>query len=279
MPSSGGMAKGPKHAGAAKTTPQTGDKRKRSEAHGGRGHGQSASSPAAGGSKRGGKGDENPYATAGLVKPEAFANARAAEILAAAALIPPLVSSGAAGDRRLGVARQRMVLRRRAASYRPYKFSLAVRQKLHAKRARTDPDVPIPGGLPALCRARRRAVSLLAARQLQGRPTGGSGLAGGAGAAAAGGVWLATHLWHTKRMVMGELFGMRVALKRADAGERAAVRCFFFFFFFTLVTGPRWSLSLELSDTRVYDPQIFEAVRCLPRPPPRPSHPCPRRRS
>ena len=30
----------------------------------------------------------------------------------------------------------------------------------------------------------------------------------------------------------------------------------FFFFFFTLVTGPRRSLSLKLSDTRVYEPQI-----------------------
>ena len=29
-----------------------------------------------------------------------------------------------------------------------------------------------------------------------------------------------------------------------------------FFFFFTLVIGPRRSLSLELSDTRVYEPQI-----------------------
>ena len=28
------------------------------------------------------------------------------------------------------------------------------------------------------------------------------------------------------------------------------------FFFFTLVTGPRRSLSLNLSDTRVYEPQI-----------------------
>jgi len=28
------------------------------------------------------------------------------------------------------------------------------------------------------------------------------------------------------------------------------------FFFFTLVTGPRRSLSLELSDTRVYEPQV-----------------------
>ena len=29
---------------------------------------------------------------------------------------------------------------------------------------------------------------------------------------------------------------------------------FFFFFFLTLVTGPRRSLSLKLSDTRVYEP-------------------------
>ena len=31
---------------------------------------------------------------------------------------------------------------------------------------------------------------------------------------------------------------------------------FFFFFFFTLVTGPRRSLSLKLSDVRVYEPQM-----------------------
>ena len=31
---------------------------------------------------------------------------------------------------------------------------------------------------------------------------------------------------------------------------------FFFFFFLSLVTGPRRSLSLKLSDTRVYEPQI-----------------------
>ena len=30
----------------------------------------------------------------------------------------------------------------------------------------------------------------------------------------------------------------------------------FFFFFFTLLTGPRRALSLELSDTRVYEPEI-----------------------
>jgi len=36
----------------------------------------------------------------------------------------------------------------------------------------------------------------------------------------------------------------------------ARVGRLFFFFFFTLVTGPRRSLSLKLSDTRVYEPQI-----------------------
>jgi len=34
-----------------------------------------------------------------------------------------------------------------------------------------------------------------------------------------------------------------------------------FFFFFTLGTGPRRSLSLKLSDTRVYEPQIRGAFR------------------
>ena len=38
------------------------------------------------------------------------------------------------------------------------------------------------------------------------------------------------------------------------------VRRFFFFFFFTLVTGPRRSLSLKLSDTNVYEPQIRATV-------------------
>ena len=41
---------------------------------------------------------------------------------------------------------------------------------------------------------------------------------------------------------------------RRDAREQHLNR--FFFFFFTLVTGPRRSLDLKLSDTRVYGPQI-----------------------
>ena len=36
------------------------------------------------------------------------------------------------------------------------------------------------------------------------------------------------------------------------------------FFFFTLVTGPRRSLSLELSDTRVYEPQIRARLGTTP---------------
>ena len=38
----------------------------------------------------------------------------------------------------------------------------------------------------------------------------------------------------------------------------------FFFFFFTLVTGPRGSLSLELSDARVYEPQIRARLGTTP---------------
>jgi len=42
---------------------------------------------------------------------------------------------------------------------------------------------------------------------------------------------------------------------RPACDGRQAGPCFFFFFF-TLVTGPRRSLRLKLSDTRVYEPQI-----------------------
>ena len=50
------------------------------------------------------------------------------------------------------------------------------------------------------------------------------------------------------------------AWSRKDATSSA--RCFFFFFF-TLVTGPRRSLSLKLSDTRVCEPQIRARVTFL----------------
>jgi len=42
---------------------------------------------------------------------------------------------------------------------------------------------------------------------------------------------------------------------RACTASPAPGGCFFFFFF-TLVTCPRRSLSLKLSETRVYEPQI-----------------------
>ena len=46
-----------------------------------------------------------------------------------------------------------------------------------------------------------------------------------------------------------------------------------FFFFFTLVAGPRRSLSLKLSDTSVYEPQIRARLGTTADPPP--TSPCP----
>ena len=46
------------------------------------------------------------------------------------------------------------------------------------------------------------------------------------------------------------------------AASRGGARLRYFFFFFTLVTGPRRSLSLKLSDTRVYEPQIRACGTC-----------------
>ena len=43
---------------------------------------------------------------------------------------------------------------------------------------------------------------------------------------------------------------------QVDGGSALHLACLYFFFFFTLVTGPSRSLSLKLSDTRVYAPQI-----------------------
>ena len=46
--------------------------------------------------------------------------------------------------------------------------------------------------------------------------------------------------------------GFRRAYDSSNAvGQQQVVNLFF-----TLVTGPRWSLSLKLSDTRVYEPRI-----------------------
>jgi len=58
--------------------------------------------------------------------------------------------------------------------------------------------------------------------------------------------------------------GMLHVLAYATFFERAGVMHkvqLLFFFFFTLVTGPRRSLSLKLSDTRVYEPQTRARLR------------------
>ena len=55
--------------------------------------------------------------------------------------------------------------------------------------------------------------------------------------------------WATKRAV--ELIENNARLPWASTQVPA-----FFFFFFTLVTGPRRSLRLKLSDTRVYAPAV-----------------------
>ena len=60
---------------------------------------------------------------------------------------------------------------------------------------------------------------------------------------------------------IGHQHSLRARIARDGYGHNDA-ELFFFFFFFTLVTGPRRSLSLKLSDTRVYEPHIR---RWLPR--------------
>jgi len=60
--------------------------------------------------------------------------------------------------------------------------------------------------------------------------------------------------------------GLQRPASSPRASPLARARCVwnrlwgFFFFFFTLVTGPSRSLSLKLSDTRVYEPQIQAQV-------------------
>jgi len=49
----------------------------------------------------------------------------------------------------------------------------------------------------------------------------------------------------------------RCSAKGGGRLSRNTACFFFFFFFFTLVTGPRRSLGLKLSDTRVYEPQML----------------------
>ena len=56
--------------------------------------------------------------------------------------------------------------------------------------------------------------------------------------------------------VASEELLVREHAERVRALRRQADQVLFFFLFFTLVTGPRRSLILKLSDTRVYGPQI-----------------------
>ena len=57
------------------------------------------------------------------------------------------------------------------------------------------------------------------------------------------------------RLFYHSALGLRVIKKKKKGADewRSGWGCFFFV---TLVTGPRRSLSLKLSDTRVYEPQI-----------------------
>jgi hypothetical protein len=50
--------------------------------------------------------------------------------------------------------------------------------------------------------------------------------------------------------------GIEIRILHSDAPLASHLPAIFLFFFFTLVTAPRRSLSLKLSDTRVYEPQI-----------------------
>ena len=47
-----------------------------------------------------------------------------------------------------------------------------------------------------------------------------------------------------------------IGARAPDSPTAPLGEVFFFFFFFTLGTGPSRSLSLKLSDTRVYEPQL-----------------------
>ena len=60
--------------------------------------------------------------------------------------------------------------------------------------------------------------------------------------------------------VLGSVTAVSEDVRVAIAATPDALRSVFFFFF-TLVTGPRRSLSLKLSDTRVYEPQIRARLR------------------
>ena len=71
--------------------------------------------------------------------------------------------------------------------------------------------------------------------------------------------WIRTSRFSIKNSLSTPLTTLKPH-REARASPRESILYFFFFFFFTLVTGPRRSLSLKLSDTRVYEPQIQESM-------------------
>jgi len=62
---------------------------------------------------------------------------------------------------------------------------------------------------------------------------------------------------------LGGLFSKYDGSPRVLEGSKRC-RAYFFFFFFTLVTGPRRSLSLKLSDTKIYE--RCRAYSCIDHP-------------
>ena len=100
----------------------------------------------------------------GVIRAERFAAARALELEAVLLALPPLTAPAASSRLdHLGAPPPRMPLRRRAASFRPYKMPLFVRLNPRKRRKLASGE-----GVLMLCRARRRTTKLLASRQLAG---------------------------------------------------------------------------------------------------------------
>ena len=104
--------------------------------------------------------EETSFERVGIIRAENFAAARATELEAASATMPVHMAPSAARLARIGAPPVRMRLRRRAASFRPYKMPLFVRLNPRKKR-----KLPSEAGVRVPCRASRRAVRHLAARQ------------------------------------------------------------------------------------------------------------------
>jgi len=104
--------------------------------------------------------EDTSFARVEVIRAERFAAARAAELEEACAALPPRIAPAASRLSDVGAPPARMRLRRRAASYRPYKMPLSVRLNPRKKRRLSSGMV-----VRVLCRACRRAVRSLAAKQ------------------------------------------------------------------------------------------------------------------